>query len=203
MNFVNNWAQAIIITVIIVTIIEMILPNSNNSKYIKIVSGIFVLITIVSPIINKFSKGNIENDINFESYIKDENSEAIQTNAMLSNDESIKRMYEENLKIDIKTKISQKGYIVGDINLEILNNDEYTLNKIDIYIKERSNQNPENKEQNVTTIVENIENIKINIGGNNNSQKQEKSLLSESEKRKLAEYLSGVYGVNQNNISIK
>ena len=73
-------------------------------------------------------------------------------------------MYEENLKIDIKSKISQKGYTVGEIELEILNNDEYTLN--------------------------------------DNNEKSEPSILSESEKRKLKEYLSSVYEVNENNIVV-
>lgn len=200
MGFISTWAQGIIVSVIIATIIEMILPNSSNSKYIKVVIGIFVLFTIISPIINKFS--NNSNEIDFDSYIKTPTSETVSTSVNLNNEDAIKKMYEENLKVDIKTKISQKGYTVGNINLEILNNSEYSLNKIDLEIVAKNETNNQNGSSNVTTIVENIENIRIDIGGGNNEEKEKKSVISESEKRKLREYLSSVYEVNENNIFV-
>ena len=135
LEFISVWAQGIIVSVIIATIIEVILPNSSNSKYIKVVIGVFILFTIISPIINKFSSNKISDKINFDSYIDTStNNSAITTNVNLNNEDTIRKMYEENLKIDIKTKITQKGYTVGNINLDILNNDEYTLSKIDLKI---------------------------------------------------------------------
>lgn len=191
--------------VVIVTIIEMILPNNGNGKYVKMVMGVFVLFTIISPIINKFSN-NINNNIKFDSYIETSITSSAYENMELNNEDAIKKMYEENLKIDIKNKILQKGYSVGDINLEILNNEEYTLNKINVKIIAKSEQgNNQNNNSNVTTIVDNIQNIKIDIGGSRrdeNNEQQEKSVITESEKRKLIEYLSGVYEVKETNILV-
>lgn len=205
MSFITSWAQGIIVSVIVATIIEMLLPQNGNGKYVKVVIGIFVLFTIVSPVIGKF-----KNDINsasFDTYLDDIESDAIQTSSTgFSNEEAIKMMYEENLKIDIKSKISQKGYTVGEIELEILNNDEYTLNGIKVKIIERTqNQSSQGRNLNRTvTIIDNIENVKINLGGSakDNNEKSEPSILNESEKRKLKEYLSSVYEVNENNIVV-
>lgn len=203
LEFISVWAQGIIVSVIIATIIEMILPNSSNSKYIKVVIGVFILFTIISPIINKFSSNKISNKINFDSYIDTStNNSAIATNVNLNNEDTIRKMYEENLKIDIKTKITQKGYTVGNINLDILNNDEYTLSKIDLKIVAKNESINQNNNTNVTTIVENIENIRVDIGGSSKNKEEEKSLISESEKRKLKEYLSSVYEVSENNIFV-
>lgn len=203
LEFISVWAQGIIVSVIIATIIEMILPNSSNSKYIKVVIGVFILFTIISPIINKFSSNKISNKINFDSYIDTStNNSAITTNVNLNNEDTIRKMYEENLKIDIKTKITQKGYTVGNINLDILNNDEYTLSKIDLKIVAKNESINQNNNTNVTTIVENIENIRVDIGGSSKNKEEEKSLISESEKRKLKEYLSSVYEVSENNIFV-
>lgn len=203
MEFISVWAQGIIVSVIIATIIEMILPNSSNSKYIKVVIGVFILFTIISPIINKFSSNKISDKINFDSYIDTStNNSAITTNVNLNNEDTIRKMYEENLKIDIKTKITQKGYTVGNINLDILNNDEYTLSKIDLKIVAKNESINQNNNTNVTTIVENIENIRVDIGGSSKNKEEEKSLISESEKRKLKEYLSSVYEVSENNIFV-
>ena len=206
MTFITMWAQGIIIAVIIATIIEMLLPSNSNGKYVKVVIGMFVLFTIISPVINKFKNNNKELII-ADDYIKNSNNKSIETsNINLSNENTIKRMYEENLKVDIKSKVNQKGYSTGDVNLEILDNGEYTLNKIEFRVTAKnnvSNNNQENSANNTTTIIENIENIKVSLGGSSKDEKkEEKSVISESEKRKLREYLSGVYEVNEKNILI-
>ena len=184
----------------------MLLPNSSSSKYIKVVIGIFILFTIISPIVNKFSNNIISDEIDFDSYVQTSTNETVVTSMNINNDESIRKMYEENLKIDIKTKLTQKGYTVGDINLEILNDNAYTLNKIEIKIvakNEISAQQNNVSSNNVTTIVENIENVKVDIGGSRKDKQTnetEKSIISETEKRKLREYVSTVYEVHENKI---
>ena len=59
-SWLSNWAGAIIVAVVIGTIIEMILPEGNCKKYIKVVIGIYVLFTIVSPVITKFTGRDIQ-----------------------------------------------------------------------------------------------------------------------------------------------
>lgn len=202
MEFVSNWAQGVIVSVIIATIIEMLLPSNGNGKYVKVVVGIFVLFSIISPIVNKI-KGNTGQAIDWESYIGNSGEEtAMASGVSLDNDKAIRKMYEENLKVDIRSKVNQKGYTVGDINIEILDNDEYTLNKIEFKVVAKDENNNKNN-QNTTTIIDNIENVRISLGGSSKDEKkEEESIISESEKRKLKEYLSGVYEVNENNIVI-
>ena len=71
-NFFSSWGQGIIVAVIIGTIIEMILPEGSSKKYIKVVIGIYILFTIISPFIQKFSgsKLSAENIFNTEKYEK-------------------------------------------------------------------------------------------------------------------------------------
>ncbi len=181
----------------------MILPEGNNSKYVKMVIGVFVLFTIISPFINKITgkKANID----FDSYIDNKSNNSITTNANINNEKLIKQMYEENLKVDIKAKISQKGYIIGDLNVEIFDNDEYTLNSINMKVIGTTNDQNTNKNSNkTTTIIENVENVLVNVSGSSKSdnQNKEKSVISESEKRKLKQYLSGIYEVREANIFI-
>ena len=201
MKFVTSWAQGVIVAVIIATIIEMLLPNNGNSKYIRVVIGIFILFSIISPVIGKVKDNNDYMKIDTFTNNKTAKNTVSTSTASIDSKATIKKMYEENLKIDIKSKLTQKGYAINDVNLEILDNDEYTLNKIEFKVTEKINAN--NKSQNVTTIVENIENIKVSLGGSSkDNKKEQQSVISESEKRKLKEYLSNVYEVNENNIII-
>ena len=50
-QFLSSWAEQIVLAVIIATIIELILPQNKNKKYIQMVIGIYVLFNIISPII--------------------------------------------------------------------------------------------------------------------------------------------------------
>lgn len=205
MNFISGWAQGIIVAVIIATIIEMLLPSNGNGKYVKIVVGVFVLFSIISPIISKFKGSENSSSIDFDSYIKESTDSTTQVSSLsLDNDNAIRQMYEENLKIDIKSKLSQKGYVVGEINLGISNDDEYTLNKIEVRITGKNDEIAQGGNiQNTTTIVENIENIKVSLGGSSKDEKQEEtSVISETEKSRLKEYLSSVYEVKENNILV-
>ena len=206
MTFISNWTQGIIVSVIIATIIEMLLPKNGNGKYVKVVIGVFVLFSIVSPIISKI-RGDNNDVIEFDSYLeKVETSNVQATSVSMDNENAIKSMYEENLKVDIKSKINQKGYTVGEIQLDILNDTQYTLSKIDIKITGKNEATSSNENtQKATTIIENIENVKINLGGSakDNGKREEQSIISESEKRKLKEYISSVYEVNENNIFVR
>jgi hypothetical protein len=105
----------------------------------------------------------------------------------------------------MKAKVSQKGYAVGNINVEILNNDEFTLNSIEMKIVGTlQNQNNKSNNKKASTVVENVENVLINIGGKESKENEkEKSVISESEKRKLIQYLSSVYEVKESNIIVQ
>ena len=197
-EFMSNWVENVIVGVIIITIIEQLLPNNSNGKYVKLMGGIVILMLIISPYIQKFVNKN-NNVINIEKYISGIENETVETSAKIDNSEIIKKMYEENLIVDIKTKITEKGYVCGNVGVKILNNNEYTIEKIDVTISEKKATNKKSRGT-VVTFVQNIENVKINLQNKNNDNK---SVISASEIKKLKEYLSETYKVDENNICIK
>ena len=136
MVFLNSWLQGIIISVIIATIIEMILPSGNTKKYIKVVLGIYVVFNIITPIINQFTNSSFEisSIINIEEFTKEmETFETNSNNIDKSNEENIKQIYQANLKNDITAKLGEKGYKVTDIKLQIENDETYEIKSISIF----------------------------------------------------------------------
>ena len=91
MEWVNSWIQGIIIAVIISTIIEMILPQGNCKKYIKVVIGVYILFTIVSPVITKLSGKDfsLSNMIDLDEYVQASSSNT-QEELEASREEQIK-----------------------------------------------------------------------------------------------------------------
>ena len=132
-EWISNWAESIIVAVIIATIIEMILPEGNSKKYIKVVIGVYVLFTIITPVINKFTGEDVQvSDIlDLDTYIEEaEASVKMQNTIQDNNQSSIMGMYSSGLKDDMKAKIEAKGYIVNSVDINIPHDESYTIEGI-------------------------------------------------------------------------
>ena len=132
-EFLSSWAQGIIVAVIIATLIEMILPNSSSKKYVKVVIGMYILFTIVSPIIKKLGGKDINlNTINIEKYEQQisKSDNTISRKFEDNNTRSIKDIYVSNLKADISAKLKEKGYEIDTSDIQIKDDENYTIEKI-------------------------------------------------------------------------
>lgn len=203
MEFITSWVQGIIIAVIIGTIIEMLLPNGNSKKYIKVVIGVYIVFNIVSPIISKFTGSELKLDsiIDINKYEDKISSYEIDTkNLEDTNSSNIKEVYILNLKKDIKAKIEDKGYIVNTIQIEIEDTDEYKVKNINMTISKRKSEKEETVEKKVNEIEK--VNIEVKIENSNTKEITEMTSLTEKEIDEIKEYVSSVYEINKKNIRI-
>ena len=198
LEWFRSWATGIVIAVIIATIIEMILPNSTSKKYIKIIIGIFIVYTIISPVIGSFKGEDLNNYIKVENYIQS-NSNALKTNEVSDNAQSsIKKIYAQNLQNDLKIKLKETGYISNNINISISNDDKYNIERIDIKVDEKvTNSNQDEKQ--VKTIVDNIKAIKIKV---KKDDSQNNAIITENDKNEIKEYIKQIYQIDLNNINV-
>lgn len=200
MEFITSWVQGIIVAVIIGSIIEMLLPNGNSKKYIKVVIGVYIVFNIVSPIINKFTGKELKLDsiIDINKYEDKLSSYEVDTKSLENtNNSNIKEVYILNLKKDIKAKIEEKGYIVNTIQIEIENTDEYKVKNINMTISKRENKKEEKKVNEIEKV-----NIEVKIENNANEETTEMIRLTEKEKSEIKDYISSVYEINKKNINI-
>ena len=222
MDWISDWAGGIIIAVIIGTVIEMILPEGNSKKYIKMVIGIYVLFTIVSPIITKFTGESIQVSevLELDKYIVEaEKAEKAKNTKQNDNQDNIMKVYLSGIKSKKKKKIEAKGYNVKSIDVGVTDDETYKIQYINLSVEENENiSNPEensgeDNEQNIieNTIepVEQVEKVEVNIGSEKTDTEEKseedndnKSQLSYSKKQELKEYLSSVYEVNVSSITI-
>ena len=216
-EWISSWASSIIVAVIIGVVIEMILPEGNSKKYIKVVIGIYVVFTIVTPVINKFTGKDIEvsDVLELDKYIEEAQESIEAQNIVQSDNESnIRSMYISGIEDDIRAKIEAKGYIVESVEIDVANDDSYSINSITVEVQEKEESeeqnNMENKSSlNETEIVEKVEIEEVEIGENTNNndiaeegKNDNSNNLSSGDKKKLKEYLSNVYEVIEDNITI-
>ncbi|MCI9286748.1 MAG: stage III sporulation protein AF [Clostridia bacterium] len=203
-EWISTWAEQIVVAVIIASIIEMLLPNGNNKKYIKAIIGVYILFTIISPIIGKFVNIDLK-DIDYEKYFKEvETQETISQSLTTNNEKTMGEIYISNLKADMKNKLEEKGYRVENINLNVELEDEKSYGKINEIVLEisKSSKESENitKETNNTIAINKIEEVKI--GNKIENEKEIKREISNGDKNEVKDYLASVYDVKKKNIRI-
>lgn len=193
-EFLSSWAQGIIVAVIIATLIEMILQNSSSKKYVKVVIGMYILFTIVSPIIKKLGGKDINlNTINIEKYEQQisKSDNTISRKFEDNNTRSIKDIYVSNLKADISAKLKEKGYEIDTSDIQIKDDENYTIEKITLKLIKMEQKQGKNNEIVINT-------VEI---GNTISQKDSKT-LSDDDKQEVKDYISETYDIDKKNINI-
>ena len=102
-SFLSSWAEQVILAVIIATILELILPNSKNKKYVQMVIGVYVLFNIISPIIKNKEK-LVFSEIDLDKYIT--TSTKVEQSSM---DARLEKIYLDELENNIKSKFKNAG----------------------------------------------------------------------------------------------
>ena len=202
-SFINSWAQGIIFAVIIATLIEIILPEGNNKKYVKTIIGIYILFIMIYPLISKLYKKKI----NIQSIIDNTTSQinkyemsneiAIETSAYIED------TYKKKIEEDLNTKLNEKGYEMNSVNIYINTENEETygqINRLDIQIS-KSEILKEDNENNINT-VNKIENVNIKISNDIKENKVQEENISQEEIDSLKDYVCTTYGVEKDKIFI-
>ena len=191
-KFLSSWVEGIAIAVIVASIFEMILPNGNIKKYVKIVLGIFIIFNIISP----FVSGNVFNSFDLEKELENYTSNT-NLSASPNKQNSLAEMYINTFENDIKKQVEEQGYSVKkckvDASFDTEKND-FGINKITIIIGTKNKE----KSSNMVNIKD-VEIIDIHIGNEvvENSEENNSKYIEF-----LKTYLSEHYEIDKNIINI-
>ena len=214
-EFLSSWSKSLGIAIFIVSILEMLFPKNKIKKYIRMIMGIYILFSIISPFVKNKEILDIGN-IDLESYKTTETTAIDQT----SMDKRIEQLYTDELEKDITTKIKEKGYKVTECKVEVKigNEDKETqITKIKLNIKKGINLQDETNEQNnmiEDRIVVEVQKIKpINtkmkneidnetITNNQNATKSTEEKVTNTDIQNIKKFLIEEYGVNEKCLEI-
>lgn len=221
-DFISSWAQGLIVAVIIATIIEILLPEGNSKKFIKIVIGVFVLFQIISPVVQALgnnNSGDLSDILQIEKYQNQlAEYENQSTNLASTNEKTTREIYLNNVKTDMTSKLKEKGYTVHSIEIETKTEESYTIEKISLNLEKANEEKEESKNENYqeeqeaqnVIPINTIEEIQIQIGEETSPEQEQQDTSSEknskkltsTQKKEIREYLSETYGVKEKNIEI-
>ena len=125
MENLNNWCESLIISVILVLLIELLVENNKNKKYIQVITGIFIMFVTLNPFIELLNNNDFDTD-----FLKIEKVSA--------------KPYEENELFEnvyIDYTLERIKNVLDSYNLKVLNLDfkldesKENLEKIEVIIK--------------------------------------------------------------------
>lgn len=134
---IKEFIQQIVYVAIAVIIIELILPKGNTKKYVYVVLSLFILLNIVSPVIN------ILKDVNMQNIYQDVLSNISSNKAQHSDDvveafseyknSKVEESLKNNIINEIEERLTNMNVKVKDIDISF--NEEYSFENIEIHIE--------------------------------------------------------------------
>ncbi|MCU9613838.1 stage III sporulation protein AF [Caldibacillus lycopersici] len=121
MEFLSEWITNILLFILLAVVVELLLPQTNLQKYVKMVLGLLLIVIILTPIFQLFS-------VDANELLHQATKEADRNNSSIEN--SI-----ENKKIDIQAE--QRAYILEEtaVQLEELTQKEL-MERFNLQIKD-------------------------------------------------------------------
>ena len=107
-NFLSSWVKNLCLPLIVVSILEMILPNNKTKKYVKMVMGMYVLFSIIAPFVE--NKNELKFDVeNLYRQYSTETSTTTEVVDQTTMDSKLNELYEEKIEKNIIQKNNQLG----------------------------------------------------------------------------------------------
>lgn len=193
-NFLSSWVKNLCLALIVVSILEMLLPNNKTKKYVKMVIGLYILFSIIEPFIEnsnelKFNVEDLYNQYSVETLAESENVN------QKSMDSRLDKLYKQKLENDIVQKLDEEGYVVEDCDVKAhISSNDTGIELITIKIKEKkdnSNENDENQsnekmniEEKIVNEIQKIQKVEINVSKNQDNSSDE-STQSEQQNQNI------------------
>lgn len=197
---IREWIVTIVSVIVFVTFVEILIPNSDNKRYINVVVGLLIMIVILNPLFYLF-----RGDINFEDNILQASNQMefqtmqnrVEHNQYLQN-EAVIELYKSQLAQQMQNRVENlSDYSVEKIDLLVEEKDLEKLgfiHQIDITLKAGKTTGFKKKE---------IEPIKIDVAINkNNNTVAADSIRIDNEEDIIKRDFSIYYSLPKDNINI-
>lgn len=193
-NFLSSWTKSLCLALIVVSILEILLPNNKTKKYIKMIMGLYILFSIISPFIQNSNKFDL-NGIDFNEYIENAEQTDAQIIDQTSMDKRLTEIYIQELEKDITQKIEEKGYMVNKckVSANISNDNQNSgIDKIILKLKKQV-EKKQSIEEKLVTEIQKIQQVDISV----NNKDDTTSDLNKTDIEDIKKFLLEEYGVSE------
>ena len=204
-NFLSSWVKNLSLALIVVSILEMILPNNKTKKYVKVIMGLYILFSIIQPFIENSDSINIDN-FDLEEYIQTE-TEQVSTNSEVdqtSMDLRLNQMYMEQLEEDITEKLKEISYELDTCDVKAhISQEDSGIERITIRVYRKLTDNKQEEstiEDKLVNEIQKIDKIEVKVSENENKEggdAETDSKITKTDIKIIKDFLMNEYGVSE------
>lgn len=215
-NFLSSWVKNLCLALIVVSILEMLLPNNKTKKYVKMVMGLYILFSIIAPFVENSNELKFDIEDLYEKY-STETSTISESTDQTSMDNRLNELYKEKLEKDIVQKLDEEGYIVEECNVKAhIYNDDNGIELITLKIKEKKNTNDANNENKIdledkiVNEIQKIQKVEIDVSNDNDNYQKDTNIgkqedennITKTDIKVIKQFLTKEYGVSEKCLKI-
>lgn len=230
-NFLSLWVKNLSLALIVVSILEMLLPNNKTKKYIKMVMGLYILFSIIAPFVNNSNVLNFNIEDVYSDYSKEISSTSATSTTgevnQASMDDRLNKLYKEQLESDITQKVEEKGYDVRKCKVEAhVSESDTGIESITIEIDGKNDNTENSNNSNKTDATENsngsskysknsgntledkivkeiqkIQKVEIDVSKGDDSE-DTNSAITKTDVKMIKDFLTKEYGVSEKCLKI-
>lgn len=199
----------VVVIVLLTTFIDLILPSSSMQRFVKVVMGLFILVTILNPILNLFTRGQ-----DFEVMTWQLKTNTSSANTVLAQSDKLtatnQSLFLENYGRSVEGQMKAlvklvKGIKEAEVQVELKGGKQLgTLEGIASVLVMVNTQENENK----SSFIKPVEPVRIHSSlrkAGNEEAKETEVVLDEEHKRlerEIKNTLSNYFGINPKIIKV-
>ena len=202
MAFLRTWVLNIVTVIIFITFLEILLPNSDMKKYIKMIVGLLVMLVVLNPLLELAAgKINLEEEIFKTSSVMDQKKLSYDLERLQGEqDQQLVALYKSKIENHVRTKIERENDLqVISMDVEIEGDKSHKdfgkLKNIHLIIALQENLPASSTE------IKPVSNIFVEIGKGGETVKA--AALDAGLSYKLKSELASLYEIDPRSISIE
>lgn len=201
-EIIKGWIINIVTIIILISFLEILMPDSKMKKYINLILGFIVMLVILGPIIDALNNnGDLEQDVFMISGELSKNEYAfINSNIENRQAEQLAALYKERIKNDIVYRVESRYDVkVTEVYIELEDNTKEEIGEIKKLELSVTNKNGELKEDTIPIVKIDVSNEEINESNINNENVND---INVNLKKKIKEDISDIYNMSESNVEI-
>jgi stage III sporulation protein AF len=188
MEFLGHWIKHIVLLILLASFLDLILPNSNMKRYVKLVVGLLLILMILSPILELF-KFDYDRMLSSLDKLLQENNSSFEMRLELEQ-QKLKEMQEGSVLEEVATTWGEemKNGIERAFDLQVLsvalaltrNGEEVDVQQVVFTLSEKSTKDEPSSEHKTT--IHPIQPVLVQIDEYKQKPEQSQNLTQEQKK---------------------
>lgn len=209
MAYISQWITQIVLIILLAVILELLLPNENFQKYVKMVVGLVLIITLLNPVmdllnvnVDQIIKGLTQS--NSDPEIK--NSIKVKEKEITEAQKAYVHIYTvDHMKSYVKEAlVDQFGLAIKELDFKKGKNDQNKdfIEHVSVLVGEADEQKKkaEQADQQVTVPVKEV---KIQITDKKAEDQTEKNDQEKKGNTKVREFLAKKWEIDESKVSVE